>query len=175
MKPELLYRDLGILQVTGRGLLPPQINTATRTAFAAQLGVQDRGIIVYDIEDDTLYLWDGTAFAALSSSTPAAPATVKSLYGFIETPSDKTYTLQLRSAVDGTINSLAIITASGTLDATIEINGTPVTGLGAVAVSNVIAEPAATALNIIAVGDVVALIVSNNAAGADLAFTLNIT
>ena len=72
-----------------------------------------------------------------------------------------TYTLELYAAYAYTINELKIISALGTCTAAVQINGTPVTGISAVAVSTVIATGTASAANTVAVGDKITLVITS--------------
>ncbi len=92
--------------------------------------------------------------------------------GMIETPTDKSYTLDLYAAFAGTINSLKVITVSGTCTVAIKINGTSVTGISAVSASSTIATGTASTANTFEIGDKVTLVISSNSSSADLQFTL---
>ncbi|MEW7289142.1 T9SS type A sorting domain-containing protein [Aquimarina sp. 2304DJ70-9] len=47
---------------TSKGLLINRLNTDQRTTFAASLGTGENGMMVYDNEENKLYLWNGTAW-----------------------------------------------------------------------------------------------------------------
>ncbi len=47
---------------TTKGLLINRMTTAQRTAFAASLDTGENGMMVYDNEENKLYLWNGTAW-----------------------------------------------------------------------------------------------------------------
>jgi len=75
-----------------------------------------------------------------------------------------------------TINSLkGLQTDSGTITVTININGTPVTGLSAIAVTSTPQDVNATALNTIAIGDVVTLVTTSNSSAVNLRFSMEAT
>ncbi len=111
-----------------------------------------------------------TQLDAITTDTTALK--VEAYAGMIETPEDKTYIIDLYSAVAGTINTLKIKTVSGTCTAAVKINGTSVTGISAVSVTSTIATGTASAANTFAVGDTITLVISSNAASVDLQFTI---
>lgn len=86
-----------------------------------------------------------------------------------------TYTLELYAAYAYTINQLKIISASGTCTVAVNINGTPVTGISAVSVSNSIATGNGSAANTVAIGDKVTLVTTLNSALTNLQASLKIT
>lgn len=114
----------------------------------------------------------GRITAASSGPTLTEDA---SIAGHIETVADKTYTLDLKAPFAYTINSLAAKTASGTVTVKLTIDGVNVTGITALAVSNVEDFDDATANNTVAVGQTVALVASSNSSALDLAFTVKAT
>lgn len=100
---------------------------------------------------------------------------VQSYVGMIPVATDGTYPLDLYAAYAGTINTLKIITDSGTTTAAVKINGTNVTGISAVSVSSSIATGTASAANTFAVGDKITLVLSSGSSPVNLAFTLKYT
>jgi hypothetical protein len=75
-----------------------------------------------------------------------------------------------------TINSLkGLQTDSGTITVTININGTPVTGLSAISVTSTPQDVTATALNTITIGDVVTLVTTSNSSAVNLRFSMEAT
>lgn len=50
-----------------QGLLLPRLNTAQRTAMG--LSPLEQGLVVYDIDVDSLYIWQGASWAALSTDS----------------------------------------------------------------------------------------------------------
>lgn len=105
----------------------------------------------------------------------ATGSTVLSFSGMIEAPADKTFVLDQSAAYAYTINTLKIATVSGTASVAIKINGTSVTGISAVSVSSTPATGTASALNAVAIGDKVTLVVSSGSSPVDLSFTLKYT
>lgn len=92
---------------------------------------------------------------------------------FIETPTDKTYPLDSSARFGYTVKGIyQISTASGTCTAAIKKNGTAITGLSAISVTSTPQDVTATALNVIAVGDALTLVITANSSGADLQMTL---
>ena len=71
-----------------------------------------------------------------------------------------------------TITKLHAETASGTCDLTVNINGTPVTGITSVGASSTRVTATATAANTAATGDRLTLTIANNVDGVMLGITL---
>lgn len=101
-------------------------------------------------------------------------AMVDQIQGMMESPSNKTYTLDQHASFAYTITNLDIKTVSGTCTVAININGTPVTGLSSLSVSSVEQNATATAANTVAAGAIVTLAVSSASSPADMSFTLGI-
>jgi hypothetical protein len=95
--------------------------------------------------------------------------------GHIGSPTDKTYFFVQSAAFTYNINTLIAKTVSGTLNVAVQINGTPVTGINTLAVSSVEATGTATALNIVAIGDTVTLVVTSSSSPVDFSFTMKTT
>lgn len=92
------------------------------------------------------------------------------------TPDDDTVYLTSYAPYAFTIDSVQnIATSSGTIDAAIQINGTDVTGLGSISVSNTEQDVTASGANTVSIGDKVTLVLSSNASAADLRGALVIT
>lgn len=87
----------------------------------------------------------------------------------------QTYVLELYAAYAYTINTLQIISTSGTCTAAVKINGTSVTGISAVSVSSTIATGTATALNTVAVGDKITLVITSPSSLNDLQASIKTT
>lgn len=109
------------------------------------------------------------------TSTAMATSIIESYTGMIAAAADGTYTIDLYPAFAGTINTLKIITDSGTTTAAVKIAGTNVTGISAVSVSSTIATGTASAANTFAVGDKITLVLSSSSSPVNLAFTLKYT
>jgi hypothetical protein len=91
-------------------------------------------------------------------------------------PTDRTYVLDAKAAFAYTINQLrGVKTSAGTLSIAVKINGTDVTGLGAVSVTSTPQDVTATAANVVSAGDRVTLVVSGSSSPADLELTLKAT
>jgi hypothetical protein len=88
---------------------------------------------------------------------------------------NNTYTMVFFAEYGFTINELRIIAASGTATAAVKIGGTNVTGMSAVAVSNIATTATATGANTVAVGNTVTLVLSSTAALTNLQWTLKLT
>lgn len=87
---------------------------------------------------------------------------VKQASLFMENPTNKTVTLLAYALYDMTLDQIfGLKLASGTLDLTIAINGTPVTGLNGLNVDDNVQNPLATANNAVSVGDRITMTISN--------------
>lgn len=76
----------------------------------------------------------------------------------------------------GTINSMDYLCTTGTFTAQVQINGTTVTGLGAVSVTGSGANVAATALNTFTAGQKITVVITNSTANPTNALlSLNLT
>lgn len=93
---------------------------------------------------------------------------------YVDYPEAKAYVMRLVSTMTGTITQLDIKSSSGTCNAAVNINATPVTGLSAVAVSSVLNTAAASGANVIALGDSISLVLSALAFPRDVTLTLTI-
>lgn len=94
---------------------------------------------------------------------------------FIETPEAKTYVLDQSAEFPYRIERVIHQMGSGSLDFTIEIDGTPVTGLDGPETSTTTeATSTATASNDVPVGGRVTLVVSSPSSPEDFAFTMRI-
>jgi hypothetical protein len=100
---------------------------------------------------------------------------VESIKGMIEAPTDKIFILDQSAAYAYDIDTLIAKTVSGTLSVAVQINGTPVTGINTLAVSSVEATGTATALNNVAIGDTVTLVVTSSSSPVDFSFTMKTT
>jgi hypothetical protein len=86
-----------------------------------------------------------------------------------------TYTIVLDAKYARTINELTVDAGAGTCTLTMNINGTPVTGISAVSASTTEATYTATAANAIAVGDIVTIVTTSNSGLANLQITVKTT
>jgi hypothetical protein len=91
--------------------------------------------------------------------------------GLITSPSDKTYTLVLKTTFGGTIRETTTKSASGTCTATFKINTTALGGT-ANSVSSTETSQLHTSANQFAPGDDIVVTVSSNSSCADFAFTI---
>ena len=112
-------------------------------------------------------------------STGASVSYVQSLTAtkqgsfFSTAPANDTITLIAYSLYAFTINQLfALSTVSGTINITVKINGTDVTGLTSLTASSSSASPLATAANTVAVGDKITLVLASNSSAVDLEFVM---
>ena len=103
---------------------------------------------------------------------PAGPVAVTglkvSLYGDLE--SGQSFVLDLKAWDAYTITDVTAKLAAGTATVTLKINGTAITGLTGIAVTNVKADFIGTAANLVAVGDEVTIeiVSATNAFNLDL-------
>lgn len=126
------------------------------------------------IDAVSLPLPTGAATSA-NQATIIALLNTAFLPGMIESPSNKTYTIDQYSIDARTLNTLAIKTSSGTCTVDIKIDGTTVTGLGALSISSVETIATASGLNTVAIGQTITLVVSSNSSSVDLVWTLKYT
>ncbi len=119
----------------------------------------------------------GPFLPAASAPTPRDKARLQAQWQNAATVSDDTVWLCFDTPYAGTVNSLTYFTGSGSFTANIQINGTSVTGLGAVAVSS--ATPAttnATAANVFTVGQrITAVITGSTGSPTDALLSLAVT
>ena len=86
-----------------------------------------------------------------------------------------TYTVVLDAKYARTINELTVDAGAGTCTLTMNINGTPVTGISSVSVSTTEATYTATAANAIAIGDIVTIVTTSNSGLDNLQITVRTT
>lgn len=112
-----------------------------------------------------------------AASATAARAAINAGQGVpdplnIEAPTNKTYSWSGYVPDGFTINTLYAKTSSGTCTVNVQIGGVSVTGLSAVAVSSVASNTAATAANVLAVGNRLTVIVTAASSPVDLELQL---
>jgi hypothetical protein len=110
---------------------------------------------------------DGGVFADVTQTT-------EHWSGLITAPSDKSYTLVLKSPHAGTITETTTKSVSGTCTATFKVNTTALGGT-ANSVSSAEQSQAHSSTNTFAAGDDIVLTVSSNSSCADMAFTVKYT
>ena len=92
------------------------------------------------------------------------------------TGANSTYAVDSYADFAYTINGVnAIKTSSGTITAAIQINGTNVTGLSAIAVTSTPANVTATAANTVNVGDRVTVVFTSASSANNIEFNLQAT
>lgn len=113
-------------------------------------------------------------FAQIAAAiSDAAKAQVFDISGFIEGPTNKTYTILLAADFAGTINTTKTKSTSGTATATFKVN---TTALGSTnSVSSAGDSVAQTTTNTFVVGDTIAVTISANSSCIDFSFTMKIT
>lgn len=116
----------------------------------------------------------GSGNGAGTGSTGGTGAGQGNLY--IQTPADGTIVLVSSSRIAFTITGLYNLkTSSGTVTASVKINGTDVTGLAALSITSATQSPTATALNTVAIGDRVTLVLSASSTPINIEFTMATT
>ncbi len=104
-----------------KGLLVNRLTNAERTAFQASLTATEKGLIVYDTEDNALYTWDGAIWSS-STNTDTHLTEVE-----VDAMADDNGYLTSFSEVDGDItNEIQDLQLVGN-DLTITNNGTATT------------------------------------------------
>lgn len=92
---------------------------------------------------------------------------------FIEYPIAKTYVLLLNAGFAFTIGSMEVKTASGSCNVAVQIDGVAVTGMDGVAANSSENSYAATGNNAVAVGQTVAVVVTNPSSPTDLQLVIH--
>lgn len=81
-----------------------------------------------------------------------------------------------KSSIDWDINGLlGLATDSGSITMTVEVSGTPVTGLTSLSVTSTPQDVTASGANTINVGDAVTLVFTSNSSAFNLRFTLTLS
>ena len=57
-----------LMEVREDGVLLPKLTTAERTANAATLGTADNGLLVYDTDTESFWLWNGSSWESVGSN-----------------------------------------------------------------------------------------------------------
>lgn len=97
--------------------------------------------------------------------------------GELTAPGNRTYTIELSAPFAYSITSLVTQTTSGTATLAVQVNGTNVTGMSAVAVSTTLTTSPFTGSTSgnVAVNGKVTLVISNVAGTSELAFSVRYT
>jgi len=128
--------------------------------------------LVYISADDAFYL---SAFVYSELTIEGLEGLIEGTDGHLESPANKTYVITQSARYTYDINSLIAKTVSGTLSAAIHINGTPITGINTLSVSSIENTGSATALNSVALGDTVTMVITSGSSPVDYAFTIKTT
>lgn len=108
--------------------------------------------------------------------SPKGTRSVKQGSFYYQTPAAVTIPLVSSSRYPVVINGLYnLTTSSGTIDITVKKNGVNITGLSNITVTSSPQTILATALNSLAIGDRLTLVLANNSSSADLEFTMKAT
>jgi len=86
-----------------------------------------------------------------------------------------TYTIELVAQYGYTINSVDIISGAGTGTVSFKKNGVNITGLGAIAVSNVLTTAIASGLNVVTAGQKITMVLTVPVGLNNLQFTMKTT
>jgi hypothetical protein len=105
-------------------------------------------------------------------TVPAVTPPASSLSVFMESPTNKTYTLDLDVPEAYTIIKLSVKCVSGTCTVALQRNGTSITGATAVSVSSTLAT--ATLSQACTVGDTITLVVSSVSTVVDLSASVRV-
>ena len=97
------------------------------------------------------------------------------LSGQYEAPAVKVYKIKVRASYAGTINSFACSTSAGSLNYSVQINGTGVTGLTAQSATTSQSFTLATSSNTFNAGDQVQINVTAVSSATDFCWTLGVT
>jgi hypothetical protein len=143
------------------------------------------GALWWDATSGNLFVFydDGTstqwvpATSTVAMPAPRNSARLQAQWQNAAVVSDDTVWLCFDAPYSGTVNSMTYFTGNGSFTVAVQINGTPVTGLGAVAVSS--ATPAttnATAANVFTQGQrITAVITGSTGAPTDALLSLAVT
>jgi len=93
---------------------------------------------------------------------------------FIESPTNKSYVIRLRTNYAGTITYADCKTSAGTCTANFRIDTTSITSLGAIAVTSVISNTQATAANTFTANQTIDVVLTSVSGATDLAISLRI-
>lgn len=116
-----------------------------------------------------------TKIGTTALSTPTG--LVEQISGMIEVPEEKTYTLVQKAPFAFNINELAAKTIAGSMDVSIQIDGTPVTGIDGVTYNTSESTNSASGANAVAVDQTVTMVVTNldTDTAEDFSFTMKTT
>ena len=105
----------------------------------------------------------------------AAPFSIEVISTMIESPAEKSYTLDQSARYAYTVDELIHVTATGTVIGTLSIDGTEVEGIDNFSMDITEGTDISTSANTVSIGDTLALTLSGIVSAADLAFSLQTT
>lgn len=155
----------------GRGGYRTVANATERNAIPA---LRRKAGMLVRTEDDGNYWRLDPDLTTWHLAFDAGPEDL-SQNGRIERPQNKTYVIVLKAPRAGTVDSLTYQCASGTATLAVRIDGTPVTGLTALSLTNVEATATASGANAFSAGQTVSIVVTNQVLCDDFDFTLAMT
>lgn len=164
--------------------------TAVRSRAASNWSLSDftNDLVINDLadvniamgagnQDDVLYYDHAAGAGSKIKGSPIAdllPAVTDSYLMLIESPSDKTYTLDARVAADRTVTAFYAKTASGTCTATLK-NLTDATTIGTISVTSTGGSAASLTNTGLTATDRIAIEISSSSSPADLEMVVEYT
>jgi hypothetical protein len=150
---------------------------ASVTVAATAPGSPATGNLWWSTTDGNLYIYDGAwalAVGATGNSRQAARLQAQWASGAIV--ANSTIYFAYDAPYDGTINSMTHLCTTGSFTVAVQINGTPVTGLGAVSPTSTPTTTNATAANTFTAGQRISgVITSASGSPTDVLLSLNVT
>jgi hypothetical protein len=151
-------------------IVPGNDHTDTDDAISEELEVYVSNIVVGVSFDVVIVASNGTQgqwLVGWVAGGVIGPIPANSAIGvFIESPTSKTYVLELSAPAPFTITLFSIKTASGTCTAALNRNGSAITGLSAVSVTSTISNTVVS--QAVSVGDLITLVLSSVSSAVDL-------
>jgi hypothetical protein len=125
----------------------------------------------------SLLYCDGSGISLVgAAATPRNSASLEAQWVAGATPTNDTFYFAFVAPYAGTVNALTYQAGSGSLDLAVKINGTNVTGLGAITVNS--ASPTttdATGANTFDAGDAISGVITSGSSPADVVLSLSVT
>lgn len=150
--------------------------TTSFTTFQPDVGTSP----VADSGNDTLILTSSDSSVSITGNSTTDTLDFKvgqiidSRNWFIETPYDRTYTIEQFAKYGYTVEDVTVITGSGTTTLAFKIDGTNITSLSAVAASSVESTTSSSGAKTVAVGNTLTMVASSSAAPDSLAVSIKI-
>lgn len=171
---------LAVLDTVGTTEIDDEAVTLAKMAHVATarfLGRRSAG--TGDVEamtaDDASGVLDGASDPFVRTSVLPASPKVDQIDFFIPVPINGTAPLRLNAKYAFTVDNMSIKTTSGTITATLDIDGVSVTSISAVAVTSTEQTATATGANTAAAGTTLSLVLGSNSSAANLSGSIQIT